>query len=498
MAALNHEKELEKRRVEASQRLEEEERANERRMRQTTEELLDETSFLMEPPTPRTMRTMKRDEARRDGTYDYSLAAVLKSQNGSTTTTKWSNKVGGVWKKGSFNVNVLNVELDAAKEQHNIVEMIEIRGWVKSTAGRATRQYFTLQNLCIEEWETRVESITTQEWQKFLGHIIDVELVCTGRYGLRRNVEAVDGPSQSPSHRRTRTNRLEEQNAVVRDRNDATGDLSERLVTRWTCRAASCGFKGICFIDENGEHLKVPTIQRERWAIAIQNSEATEFQPPLKVYNVIKKKSGDDDKGRKMSTIEQFKEMCNQQMELEMMKNMRSMASESRQPQQSQQCYYSPPPPQQVYPYMMPQIPYGGYPQQQVVATPPQPSSPTPIPRTRHAPAEATTSLQRSSPIGSRSEEEDIMEGFWQWKKENTSKASRKLQLCQAQSKFEHEMWGLEDMKAMADTSTSIYKYAISGGLPDGLIRRLKADIKDFKRLWRETYQHAHTLNNLG
>ena len=59
-------------------------------------------------------------------------------------------------------------------------------------------------------------------------------------------------------------------------------------------------------------------------------------------------------------------------------------------------------------------------------------------------------------------------------------------------------MWGLDDMKAMADTSSDIYKHAMNAGLPDGLIRGLKADLKEFKGLWRETYQHARNLNNLG
>ena len=54
-------------------------------------------------------------------------------------------------------------------------------------------------------------------------------------------------------------------------------------------------------------------------------------------------------------------------------------------------------------------------------------------------------------------------------------------------------------MKAMADTSSDIYKHAIDAGLPDGLIRGLKADLKEFKGLWREeTYQAARNLSHLG
>ena len=42
--------------------------------------------------------------------------------------------------------------------------------------------------------------------------------------------------------------------------------------------------------------------------------------------------------------------------------------------------------------------------------------------------------------------------------------------------------------KEEADTSSNLYKYTINSGLPDGLIRGLKADLKEFKSHWRETY----------
>ena len=53
-------------------------------------------------------------------------------------------------------------------------------------------------------------------------------------------------------------------------------------------------------------------------------------------------------------------------------------------------------------------------------------------------------------------------------------------------------------MKAIADISSDIYKYTINARLPNGLIRGLKADLKEFKGLWREIYQHTRNLNYLG
>ena len=117
-------------------------------------------------------------------------------------------------------------------EQHGLLEYVEIRGWVRSTGNRATCQPFTLDGLTIEQWKHPVETITTQEWQRSVGHTIDVEVICTARSGLRRPIHSLDDVTQSPSYRRTRTDRLEEQHAVVRDRNEALGDKMEQLITR--------------------------------------------------------------------------------------------------------------------------------------------------------------------------------------------------------------------------------------------------------------------------
>ena len=199
---------------------------------------------------------------------------------------------------------------------------------------------------------------------------------------------------------------------------------------------------------------------RERWAAAWQDGQATEYIPPYPIIKrLIEKASGGDNqqKGRKISAIDHMKEMMREQMEFSMIKDMRSFTNQ--QPQQPQQYYPPPPPPPpSIYPYAPSYPPHGLYSQQPQMAPSP---SPTPVPVSAAAAVEASHApplLQRSSPIGSRSEEDDIIDAFWQWKKEATNKASRKLQICQVQARFEHEIWGLDDMKAMANTSSDIYK----------------------------------------
>jgi hypothetical protein len=264
------------------------------------------------------------------------------------------------------------------------------------------------------------------------------------------------------------------------------------LITRWKCHSATCNHQGTCWIDENGEHHKINAVMRERWAAAIQDGQATQYQPPLRVYKALVSKADDQplQKRPKVSAFEDMRQMLKEQMEFTMIKSMRAMATESQPLQQPQQ-YYAPPPPPPP-----PQPPFT-YPYTTSHYAPGGPPSPSPTPHTRPIP-EATRPQQRSSPIGGRTEEDDIIESFWQWKKEGTNKQARKLQFCQAQRTLEEQMWGLDDMKAMADISSDIYKSAIGSGLPEGLIRGLKADLKEFKPLWKEVYQPAMNLSNLG
>ena len=169
IATLQKDKELELARLReaAAKRQEEDLIRDRRRARQTTEEAMYEGT-IAEAHSPRTLAAMRKDEEWRNGPHEYSVRAVVRSQNGSHTSTKWNNKIGGLWKKGSFDINALTLEINTAMEGNGLIEFIEIRGWVKSTASRGTRQAYNMSTLTIDEWEQRVESITAQEWYKFL------------------------------------------------------------------------------------------------------------------------------------------------------------------------------------------------------------------------------------------------------------------------------------------------------------------------------------------
>ena len=77
------------REVEKERRRLEEDTDHQRRIRQTTQEQVDEweDDQIREPYSPRTLSAMKRNKNEKNGPYQYSLRAVLKVQNGSLALT---------------------------------------------------------------------------------------------------------------------------------------------------------------------------------------------------------------------------------------------------------------------------------------------------------------------------------------------------------------------------------------------------------------------------
>ena len=164
---------------------------------------------------------------------------------------------------------------------------------------------------------------------------------------------------------------------------------------------------------------------RERWSAAILNKQATETEPPIALVSMLLSRGSEghsaSQKGPKKSGFEQLKEAYEMRMEFDAGKEMRSMLTEGRQQQPQQQQYYLPPPQLPGYPYPL----FSGYQQQQHFPPPPPPPppqlSPSPTPTSRpsssYIPSRPPMLQQRSSPIGQYSEEEEIIESFWEWKK---------------------------------------------------------------------------------
>lgn len=60
------------------------------------------------------------------------------------------------------------------------------------------------------------------------------------------------------------------------------------------------------------------------------------------------------------------------------------------------------------------------------------------------------------------------------------------------------EGWSVDDVKSMEDISSHIYTKAVNAGLPNGIIRKLKGELSMFKKQWREVYEPARTLKQIG
>ena len=88
-----------------------------------TPKLIDETDFVREPYSSKTLEAMKRDEEQKNGPNDYSVSACLKVKAGQRYQHLWANKIGGLFRKGSFNSHLLNIEIDKAKADKGVTEI---------------------------------------------------------------------------------------------------------------------------------------------------------------------------------------------------------------------------------------------------------------------------------------------------------------------------------------------------------------------------------------
>ena len=93
----------------------------------------------------------------------------------------------------------------------------------------------------------------------------------------------------------------------------------------------------------------------------------------------------------------------------------------------------------------------------------------------------------RSSPIAStRNEEENVLQEFFAWQISNSQGERARRRWIQVQEIVLDQAWTIDDLKGMSDPSSRIYQIGIDRGLPDGVARNLKADLKAFKPRWRE------------
>jgi len=148
-----------------------------------------------------------------------------------------------------------------------------------------------------------------------------------------------------------------------------------------------------------------------------------------------------------------------------------NQSSSGTQQQPSQPYYYQPPQPPPYHASYFPYQPPPAHP------TPPLP----PQPQFRPSTTITEPTGRASSPLTSFDEEELAIKTFFTWKREKTSTIELKNRISEAEEAYNTNMWTLEDLKEINKPNSRIYELAIEAGIPDGLARGFKRDLKTFK-----------------
>jgi hypothetical protein len=159
---------------------------------------------------------------------------------------------------------------------------------------------------------------------------------------------------------------------------------------------------------------------------------------------------------------------------------------ERRQEVSTPQPYYQHPPSS-----LPPPPSYGPPPPPLSYVPPPPPPPPPSLPLTGPSnPRPETPTISQppdkpSSPITVPDNEDEAISEFFAWKiikgktPKNTARLKEILQIVT------REMWTIDDLRKIEDPTTIQYKKAIDLGIPDGLARSFRRDLRTFKPAYR-------------
>ena len=85
-----------------------------------------------------------------------------------------------------------------------------------------------------------------------------------------------------------------------------------------------------------------------------------------------------------------------------------------------------------------------------------------------------------SSPIGSNDEEE-IIDRLFKWKIAQTKNETTKDKIREILRLVNEQFWNIDDSKEMSHVDSSIYCTNVQKGIPEGIARGFKSDLKSFK-----------------
>lgn len=410
-----------------------------------------------------------------------------------------------------------------------------------------------------------IDDFTESEWDKVLNIILKESTTYGGEVDLKIEIQAettkqVPVPPKLASKRQhvelssdaaeplpqekkrvTRTDKLLDSARDRAEALEAVGNYDKKLLDRWQCRDQECrNLNGFCFIDFEGKHFDIDSIQQLRWGKAIARGDlgVSIERPPTEIYKSWQKQGPCESISRRTKVYEerqnaraereegkdfmnQFMEFNKKAMEMRLQETMADslerMTSRQRPqaiqppptaptwPQMPTFPSYPPHPPapwSTQMPYQYSYWPSASSPPPALPVPPIPPTFPTlpiqPVPPGAPAVplAPPTQSAQipqippptgpRSSPFGASEEEATILDQFFQWKIGQTTKPELQARIAEAKTIVERECWSIDDLKEMADPSSFMYSTGVKSGLPEGMARSFKMDLRLFKPQWKE------------
>lgn len=79
-----------------------------------------------------------------------------------------------------------------------------------------------------------------------------------------------------------------------------------------------------------------------------------------------------------------------------------------------------------------------------------------------------------------------------------TTNDERRRRLAAARAIVEENMWTIDFLKQMSDTSSELFRRASDLELPDGLMRDFTQGFREFKTVYRDILRPGRILTQLG
>jgi hypothetical protein len=345
-------------------------------------------------------------------------------------------------------------------------------------------------------------------------------------------VPTTAGAVSGPIHR---SDKLMLQHNARLDKEMQIGTSEGRITLRWQCRNSNCSnHNSICYVmPGSGDHYAVSTLDHRRWATMMEQGEGSIDNPPGVVLGALIQQGAIGREGRrpnqqpgKKSTTDQMADMQSMvQNSMGMMLNMRmmDMMGNMMGSMGNSTGNYSIPTPQYIpQPYPVSQVPAQPYYHhiQPTVAShvPQRPVSPGISRETDKPPSEldvdTNTTAHRSilpakqgyatqqsvipssspPPIMPDRTADDTVKDFFQWRINGLQAPDKRIKWRTAGSIANKNDWSLDDLRAMADSTSHQYQLAIKSGISDGIARSFLKEIRAFKSEMKKTIDAVSVL----